>query len=346
MKPLSSHVGLIRATFLTFFLLLLFPTSGFAVNVISGFVFDKSGVALPDIDVELLDEYQRTVPNGRQRTSSSGRFEFQVQNSGRYFVKAYAFQYDLMDEIQEINVANVTATSISGGSSYNNIDLYLQPKKGGLRDAELAVVFAQEIPKDAKDAFDQGEKLLAKKQYLEGYELVRKAIQIFPKYFKANYRYGLELMAKRQYEDAASRFMIAVSVNDKSAMSFYHLAYCFSMMGPDYRKAALASVKETIVMAPASSGAHLLAGQLARLSKDFVNAEKHLLQAKKLATATDPKVHLELAKLYSDDLKKYKEAAAEMEAFIKTSKISGDEETKMRGILAGLKEKAASQTAN
>jgi tetratricopeptide (TPR) repeat protein len=346
MKPLHMSIRQMRMALFTLFFVFIFSTSGFAVNVISGFVFDKSGVALPDIDVELLDEYQRTVPNGRQRTSSSGRYEFQVQNSGRYFVKAYAFQYDLLDEMMEVNVANVTATSVSGGSSYNNVDIYLQPKKGGLRDAELAVVFAQDIPKEAREAFEQGEKLLARKQYTQGYEMVRKAIEIFPKYFKANYRYGLELMAKKQYEDAASRFMMAVSVNDKSAMSFYNLAYCFSMMGPEYRKAALASIKETIVMAPASSGAHFLAGKLARLTKDFVNAEKYLLQAKKLMTATDPTIHLELAKLYSDDLKKYKEAAAEMEAFIKTSKITGDEETKMRSILAGLKEKAANQTAN
>lgn len=290
MKPKVMSFRLARLAFPAFLFLLIASSSGSAVNVVSGFVFDKSGVALQDIDIELQDEYQRTVPNGRQRTSSSGRYEFQVNNSGRYYLKVYAFQYDLMDDMLEITIANVTATSTSGGSSYNNYDFYLQPKKGGLRDAETAVIFAQDIPKEARTAFDQGVKLLSKKQNAEGYELIRKSIEIFPKYFAANYRYGIELLAKKQYEEAAGRFLIAASVNQKSAMSYFNLAYCLSSLGKDYKKAALVAITESLKLAPASPGANLMAGRIEREMKDFVSAEKHLLQAKKVSQTPDAQI--------------------------------------------------------
>ncbi len=346
MKPKVTSVGLSKIVFLALFLILISSSSSYAVNVISGFIFDKAGVAVQDIDIELQDEYKRTVPNGRQKTNSSGRYEFQVNNSGRYFLKVYAFQLDLLDDEREVNIASVTSTSISGGSSYNNEDFYLQPKKGGLREAELSVIFAQDIPKDAKAAFDQSVKLLAKKQTAEGYEQLRKSIEIFPKYFNALYRFGLELMAKKQYLDAGLLFMRAAAVNEKSAMSYFNMAHCLDSVGPEYRKAAFVAINEALKLAPASAGANLVAGRIARELGNFAAAEKSLIQAKKLSNKSDAQIHWELAKLYSENLKKYKEAADELESFIKASKISGEEETKMKGIVAGFRDKAKNQATN
>jgi len=346
MNPTKSLFCNFRIAIVAMFFLFSLSSSAYSVNVIAGFVFDKVGQAIPDIDIELLDEYERTVPNGRQKTSPSGRYEFQVNNNGRYFIKVYAFRYDLMDEKREVVVGSITATSTSGGSSYNTEDFYLQPKKGGLRDAELSVIFAQDIPKEAKAAYDDGISKLAKKQTAEGYIQLKKAIDIFPKYFNALYRYGIELMLKNQFQEAAYYFFKAADVNPKSPSSYFNLAICLDTMGPDYRKAALVAIGETLKMAPASAGANLLAGKIERETGDFASSEKHLLQAKKLSSPPDPQVYKELAQLYSNNLKKYKEAADELESFIKTSKITGDEETKMRAMVAGLREKAKSQTGN
>ena len=118
---------------------------------------------------------------------------------------------------------------------------------------------------------------------------------------------GLELLAKKQYPEAAGRFMIAASVNQKSALSYFNLAHCLNSIGPEYQKAALVAISESIKLAPASSGANLMAGRIERGLKDFVAAEKHLLLAKKLSPTADAQVHWELAKLYSEDLKKYKD---------------------------------------
>ena len=346
MSPTISPFRFCRMAVLAFFFLFSFSSSSYAVNVIAGFVFDKVGVAIPDIDIELLDEYERTVPNGRQKTSPSGRYEFQVNNNGRYFLKVYAFRYDLMDEKREVVVGGITASSISGASSYNTEDFYLQPKRGGLKDAELSIIFAQDIPKEAKTAYEDAVSKLSKKQTTEGYAQLRKSIELFPRYFQALYRYGVELMVKKQYEDAASLFFRAADVNPKSAISYFNLSVCLEAMGSDYRKAALVAVGETLKLAPASGGANLVAGRIERAAGDYLSAEKHLLQAKKLSSPPDPQVYKELAQLYSNNLKKYKEAADELESFIKASKITGEEEAKMRAMVAGLREKAKKPTTN
>jgi len=345
MKPIIKPFGFIRLAVPAFGILLFLSTSGFAVNIISGTIFDKARQPLADIDVELLDEYQRLVPNGRQRTQSSGRYEFAVNNNGRYFLRVFAFQYDLVDEIREVNVASVSVPG-QGGSSYNLEDFYLQPKKGGLRDAELSVIFAQDIPKDARAAYEDGIDKLNKKQYADGFAQIKKSIEIFPKYFNALSRYGTELFIKRQYQEAAAMFFRAADVNPKSATSYYFLAYSMDSLGNEYKKASLVAALEALKLAPASSGVNLLAGRIERKLGDFPAAEKYLLQAKRLANSPVPQIHMELSQLYSNNLKKYKEAADELESFIKSSKITGDEETKMRTMVAGLREKAKNQTTN
>lgn len=346
MKPSIKPLRLIKLAVSVFGALLFLSTSGFAVNIISGTIFDKARQPLADIDIELLDEYQRLVPNGRQRTQSSGRYEFGVNNSGRYFIRVYAFQYDLVDETREVNVASVSMPGQGPGSSYNLEDFYLQPKKGGLRDAELSVIFAQDIPKDAKAAYDDGVEKLNKKQFADGFAQIKKSIEIFPKYFNALSRYGTELFIKKQYQEAAAMFFRAADVNPKSATSYYFLAYSMDSMSSEYKKAARVAALEALKLAPASSGVNLLVGRIERKLGDYSASEKHLLQAKRFANSPVPQIHMELSQLYSNNLKKYKEAADELESFIKSSKITGEEETKMRSMVAGLREKAKSQTTN
>ena len=78
---------------------------------------------------------------------------------------------------------------------------------------------------------------------------------------------------------------------------------------------------------------------------NFPDAEKHLLQAKKLATSKNPDIQMELAQLYSNDLKKYKEAADELELYMKAIKLTDEEEKKMKKVIADLREKAKTQSS-
>ena len=87
-------------------------------------------------------------------------------------------------------------------------------------------------------------------------------------------------------------------------------------------------------------------GKVERAQGQFADAEKHLLAAKKLATTKVPEIHAELSQLYANDLKKYGEAADELEQYIKASRLSAADEKVARNKVEDLRAKAKTQPTN
>jgi tetratricopeptide (TPR) repeat protein len=147
-----------------------------------------------------------------------------------------------------------------------------------------------------------------------------------------------------QFQDAVPFFLRASEVNPKHAQSFFLLGYCLQKMGKDYLKAAIVSFSQAHIIAPNSVAVLTELGKAERISGMPLEAEKHLLQAKKLSAKNpSPDVHKELAQLYGNDLKKFGLAADELELYLKIIKISKDEEKQMRKTISDLREKAKSQ---
>jgi hypothetical protein len=328
-----------------FSFIVLSAAGTFAASTIAGYVYDKQRNAVIDVDVELVDDLYRMVPGGRKKTDGTGHYEFTGLSDGRYTVRVFPFRYDLQDAefMVEINTQSIRG---GPGVGYYTQDFYLTPKKGGLKDAELSVVFAQEVPKAAQDAYEKAQKDFSDKKKSEGFAGLQKALSIFPTYYNALHRFGLELFLARQYMDSAGVFMRAVQVNPKSATSFYYLGYSLHNAGDQYNKSALTATSEALTLAPASIQVLFLMAKIERDLGKFTDAEKHLLLAKKNATAKTPEIHLELSQLYSDDLKRYKEAADELENYIKAARLNGPESEKVKKIVAGLREKAKGQAVN
>lgn len=322
---------------LSFAIGIISAQSASAQNTIAGAVYDKAGTPLADIDVELLDEYYRL--KGRQKTPSTGRYEFGGLNSGRYYVRVYAFRYDLMDETHEVVIASVSAIPGQIGSSYNLEDFYLVPRKGGMREAELGVVFTQDVPKPAEQAYKKALEDLSKKRPDEGFAGLQKAIELFPEYYLALQKFGAELMIRKQYMPAAQAFLKAAEVNPKSASPLYSAGYALYLLGDQYYKSAGTALGEAVKLAPASPTVNLLLGTVERRLGQTAEAEKHLLAAKKNAPEKIPEIHKELAQLYGDQ-KRYREAADELEQYIKASKMSNEDEDKARKVVASLRAKA------
>ena len=78
----------------------------------------------------------------------------------------------------------------------------------------------------------------------------------------------------------------------------------------------------------------------------LLDAEQHLLSAKKQSPTKVPEIQKELAQLYANDMKKYKEAADELEQYVKASKLSDEDNAKTKQLIADLRVKAKSQTTN
>jgi tetratricopeptide (TPR) repeat protein len=342
MKPKSKPFA-IKMVFSVSFLFLLFASNILASNI-QGVIYDKQRNFLSDIDVELLNDYYQSIK--RTRTDGSGKYNFEGLADGRYTVRALAFRYDLED--QEIPVEIITqaiqpsvnGSQIVSGSGTFMQDFYLLPKKGGLRDSELGVVFAQEVPKEAETAYKQAVEDFSKKREQAGFDNLKKALGTFPTYYQALYRFGLELFIRKQYLESAQAFMEAIKVNPKSATSYYYLGFAFHNLGEKYNKAAITSLSQAFVLAPASPQVLYMLGKVERASGKFTDAEKHLLQAKKLSATKVAEIHSELAQLYANDLKKYNEAADELELYLKASKLSDEDEKKTKQLIADLRNKA------
>jgi len=311
-------------------------------STIAGTVHDKQRNALPEIEVELLDEFYRGVPGGRTRTDGMGRYQFTGLNDGRYTVRVFAFRYDFED--QEILV-EVTTQNIRGGqgSGYFSQDFYLSPKKGGLMDAELSVVFAQEVPPAAKKSYEKALSHFSNKRTREGILELNESVKIFPSYFVALHRLGKELFIMQKYEDAIPFFLKAAEINPKNATSLYYLGYSLFNLGKEYNKSALVSLNRAHFLAPASTQVLFILGKVKRAEGNYEESEKHLLQAKKLSKVSIPEIHKELAQLYANDMKKYKEAADELELYLRVSKLNDTDEKKTKKVIDDLREKSRNQ---
>jgi len=327
------------------FLITIFVLAGSAAaanagTTITGHVYDKQRNALYDVDVELLDEYRRTVhPGGRTKTDGSGRYQFTNLADGYYTIRVMAFRYDLEDQERVVQLSTIDIRG-GEGTGYQNEDFYLVPRRGGLKEAELAVIFAQEIPKDAEDAYKKAESNFKSGRKDEAMNDLQTALSLFPNYYSALHLYGRELLIRGKFLDAASVYMRAAEINPKSATSFYNVGLALHSLGPEYFKAANTALEYARTLAASSVQVFWLSGKVARGLKNYADAEKYLLQAKKLGEKRVPEVHKELAELYGNDLKNYAAAADELENYLKASKLDSKDEANTKQVIANLRKKA------
>lgn len=308
-------------------------------STITGFVFDKQRNSLVDVDVELLNEFYQV--KNRAKTDGAGRYQFGGLSDGYYTVRVLPFRYDLEDQEQLVEIVTMTITGQGNGSEYKQLDFYLIPKKGGLAEAELGLVFAQDVPEDAKKAYKKAiTELTDKKTESSGMNELNNAISAFPNYYDALYRMGKELYRRGRYKEAIPYLFKSTEINSKSAASFFYLGYSLHKLGGEYNKAAITSLSQASTLAPASVQIFFALGMVERSSGKLDDAEKHLLQAKKLADKPVAEIQRELSQLYGNDLKKYKEAADELELYLKASKLSNEDEKVIKSKIKDLREKA------
>ena len=318
------------------FLSLLSVSATYGQSSIMGFVYDRQRTPLPDIQVELLNDYYQTI-RSPLRTDGTGRYQFDGLRDGRYTVRVYAFRYDLEDQSQTVEVYT---QNIRGGEGTGFFvqDFYLNPKKGGLAESEIGVVFAQEVPPQARKLSETALKDLGSKRTEDGVNALHQAIKIFPEYYDALHRLGKELFMVGNYEQAYPFLLKAAEVNQKSATSLYYLGY--SLLNLGHKKAAVTALTAANVLAPGSVQILVVLGRAERGLSKFDAAEKHLLDAKKLAKTSIPEIHIELAQLYANDLKKFAQAADELELYLKASKLAGEDAKEIRKKISDLREKS------
>lgn len=320
-------------------LIVFCPSLLFSASTLSGNVYDRQGVGLPDVDVELLDEFYRSFYNRRTKTDSLGRYVFTQLPDGRYYVRVYGYKYDLEDQTDMIEIYTQSLRGGEGTGSFT-LDFYLRPRKGSLAELETSLIFAQEVPSEAEKRYKQALKAFEKRKIEEGINQLSEALKIFPDYFLALHRMGKELFFLKRYDLAVAYLFRAVQINPKSASSLYYLGYSLHMLGKDYNKSALVALNEAYLRAPSSIQVLYVLGKVEREMGNYQKAEEHLLKAKKLYGRISPEIQKELAQLYANDLKKYKEAADELELYLETAGLTDEEKAQGKKVVENLRKKA------
>lgn len=302
-------------------------------NNISGFVFGASRTPISDIYVELSNDLGSTIT--RTKTSSSGLYHFRNLPNGIFVVRILPYNNDY--ETQERRVNLISVSSVPGrGSISEQVDFYLNAKlvnRGPL--AAPGVIFAQDIPKEARKLYDQGIEYLEDKKEKEGFENLKKAIEIFPTYYLALDRLGTEYVVRGHYRPAYIILSKAVEVNPKSFSSVFGLG--LALYNLNELKKAEENLREAIKIYADSPNVYLWLGIVLFQNKNLKDAEVALLQANKLSKGKLAEAHFQLARLYSEQ-NKYNEAATELELFLKYNPEAKDSE-KIKQTIVKLKEK-------
>lgn len=304
-------------------------------NTITGFVFSADRQPVPQVYVEVMNEVYQVLQ--RTRTDGSGRYFFGNLSSGRFVVKVLPLGTGLEEQSQEVEIVNIPRP---GGSTSDQAykDFYLRRRASGTGVKENSgTIFVQDVPPDAKKLFDRGVSELDGNRTDAGVQSLVDALKIFPEYHSALERLGLEYVRKQNYMYARAVYTKLVSVDEKSFAGWYGLG--FSAYALKETAIAVEAASKATVLDQGSTSAFLLLGISQRLAKNFAAAEKALLQSKTLAKGTSADVHWNLALLYGNNLKKYKEAADELEAYLKIAPATANVE-EVRKLITRFREMA------
>ena len=309
--------------------------SGYAQSRISGQVFGESRRPLAEAYVELLNEVESVLM--RTKTNGVGNYNFENLSSGRFSVRVRAFGTNYEEQTQDVEIV----TFVGGRQVADNIrrDFYMRARKSP--DSQVGapgVIFVQDVPPDAKQAYDRGVSHFDGGRVDLGVGELKAALAIFPTYFLALDRLGVELIKQQQWKEGGEHFARAVAVNDKSANSWYGLAFCLYAIGSGDK--SVEAAKKASGLSPDSPDIQLLLGIALRRERQFNEAEKALLKAKNLSGGKSSEALWHLALLYAHDLKKFSLAADALGDFLKVEP-SHPQATLLKKLIQQFREKRA-----
>lgn len=312
-------------------------------NAINGRVTDAEGKPLYRIRVELLDEVEMRI--AQVYTDGAGLYSFRNLSSGTFILRANADGTHL----EQTARISLFATRATGGSHYEQVDLVMptRAEKKAATSANAGTVFAQEVPEEARKVYERALKQLDNSKLAQqGIASLQEALDIFPKYYLALERLGIEHVKRQEYEPAHAALTRAVAVNPNGSAALYVLGVtCFHL---NQVAEAVAALDKSLKLAPNSPNAaltHFYLGLALWKTGQQAQGEPHLKKACELNCAALPAdIHLNLARYYSDN-KRYKEAADELEMFLKLAPDAADAGN-IRAVIRQLRAKATATASS
>jgi tetratricopeptide (TPR) repeat protein len=291
------------------------PASQTNSNSISGHVSNDQHMPVADLRVELLNEVDSVIRT--VKTDGSGLFVFRKLSDGTFQVRIQTSNTNYVSQTKRVELARPHGF----GAAFEELDFVLVTKGGST--AKPGVVFAQEVPEAARKQFQKASELLDKDKRPEAFVALKSAIDLFPQYFDALELLGTELVKDREYEAAIPSLTKALEVNSRAFTSSFALGvaqYNLKQLQP-----AIESFRRAVLLNERSVNANLWLGIALRQTSRPDEAEAYLKRADVLADSKLPDAHWQLALLFNQ-LKRYKEAADELEIFLKLQPDARDAE--------------------
>jgi tetratricopeptide (TPR) repeat protein len=243
----------------------------------------------------------------------------------------------------EVTLSSVSAVPGSG-SDTQHIDIYLRINErlyAGPFAVVPGVIFAQDVPPAARRLYEDGVRYLHEKKEHEGFESLKRSIEVFPDYYMALDRLGAEYAMRgiksRAFLQAGFALLTrAVEINPRGFSSVFGLGWTQYQLGLNAE--AIETLTRATTLYGKAADAYLWLGKALNRASTSPQAEAAFKRANELTNGKSSEVHWQLAELYSGQ-KRYKEAADELELFLKTAP-KGEDTEKIKAVIKQLREKA------
>ena len=309
----NSRIDMIAHVLINVLIAVSFQTNS---NSISGHVSNDRRTPLADLRVELLNEVDSVLQT--VKTDGSGLFVFRKLSDGTFQVRVQTSGTNYVSQAKRVELARPHGF----GAVSEEIEFILTTKRDAGSIAKPGVVFVQEVPEPARKQYQKAAELLEKaNRRQEAFAALKSAIDIFPQYFDALETLGTEQVKDREYEQAISILTKALQVNPRAYAS------CFALGVAQYNlkqlQPAIESLRRAVLLNEKSINANLWLGIALRQTSRPDEAEAYLKRADVLAESKLPDAHWQLALLFNQ-LKRFKEAADELEKFLKVQPDTRD----------------------
>ena len=184
-----------------------------------------------------------------------------------------------------------------------------------------AVEAAQNIPKEARKAYEQGLKAQKENQPDKALAQFDQAIDAYPNYFQALAERGSLRMARNQHAEAAADFIAALKHNEKYVPALRGLGYC--QLQQKHYDAALANLENAYKLAPQVGLTLMLLGYANLSVERYEPARQCLQEALRLDAKGAARAHVYLAEILAHE-QKFKEAADEIQTYLKANPQAAD----------------------
>lgn len=299
---------------------------------LEGRVTAPGGRAVEGVRVTLLNDGYS--PLRSVYTDAAGRFQFSL-SQGAYYVEVEpeSLPYKRQQQRVEIN-----PSPFSKIGELFRVDIQLVPIERGEKPntTDTKVVFAQEVPKPAKDEFDRGTKLLKDGKADDAYAAFQKAIELFPDYYDAMETLGTEYVKADKLNEAYPVLSRAIVVNPSGDKAHYALGVLYYKSG--HHTEAVQEFTRADELAPNSRNTLIYLGLSLMRAGNTAEAEMRLKKAYDMGARNVPDLHLALASIYMKN-DRPGDAATELQRLLDETPGLKDRK-KIEDLIESLKKKA------